>query len=179
MYTPGSSGNARRCAVRSPPAARESSELGSIVLTPSRLGIPSRADAGAGWRLRWATPARYVVPLMRAGNLGMGFALGLIAATVACACVLAADSAQARPIYIDAPNPGGRERAVVPVPPPGNRLFGVHDNFIISHGPGEWTPEQVAEIAAGAGAEIFRFTIDWQLVEPQRDEWDPAEWQRV
>lgn len=109
----------------------------------------------------------------------MGFALGLIAATVACACVLAADSAQARPIYIDAPNPGGRERAVVPVPPPGNRLFGIHDNFIISHGPGEWTPEQVAEIAAGAGAEIFRFTIDWHFVEPQRDEWDPAEWQRV
>lgn len=77
-----------------------------------------------------------------------------------------------------APDPGGRELAIVKVPPVGKRYLGVHEPTLVGDSPHGWTPAQTARVARGAGAEIFRFTIDWTFVEPTQDGWDEGQWAR-
>lgn len=118
--------------------------------------------------------------MIGAGNPRRGSCLSLLAALTACAALtLPAPGADARAIYVDAPDPGGRENAIVPVPPPGKRFFGFHENTIIDTGPGQWSASDAAAIADGAGANVFRLTLDWMLVEPAPDTWDNGQWMRI
>ena len=80
--------------------------------------------------------------------------------------------------YEDAPDPGGHERAIVPVPAPGKRYLGIHEPTILGSSYQSWKPTDIARIADNAGMEILRFTIDWTVVEPQRDGWDEGQWAR-
>lgn len=78
-----------------------------------------------------------------------------------------------------APDPGGHERAIVKVPPPGKRLLGVHEPTIVGDdSPHGWKPKGIARLAAAVGAETMRFTVDWHFVEPSQDSWDEGEWAR-
>lgn len=96
-------------------------------------------------------------------------------ALLALATTLCLATSAAAQQYPGAPDPGGDESAAVPVPPPDGRFFGYHERVVelSTHG---WTPEQIAEVAAGGGANTARFTLDWWNVEPSRDLADENWW---
>ncbi len=98
--------------------------------------------------------------------------LRALAATFVVACA----SAPAAVAAYRAPDPGGREAAVVQVPPPG-KFFGYHEPNVLGDAHG-WQPRDVARLAKRGGANTLRFTIDWLLVEPVRDVWSQANWAR-
>jgi hypothetical protein len=106
--------------------------------------------------------------LRRFGS-GVACALASVLATLALSA-----TAQAGP-YPGIPDPGGDQNASVPVPPSNGKFLGFHESAtgMIAHG---WTPEQIAEVVAGAGANLLRFTFDWWNAEPRRDEWDENYW---
>lgn len=47
--------------------------------------------------------------------------------------------------------------------------FGFHDNSVAA---GRASPDEVARLAEGTGAGIYRFLLDWRAAEPQRDRYD-------
>ncbi len=104
------------------------------------------------------------------GRTGAGCLLALALALTAGAPAVGQD--------LTAPDPGGRENAIVKVPPPGKSYLGVHEPGIVGGSTHGWTPRQIARLASGAGAEILRFTIDWSFVEPVQDVWDRTQWAR-
>ncbi len=104
-----------------------------------------------------------------------GRAVAFAIASALAALALAAH-ANAGP-YPGAPDPGGNENAAVPVPPPQGKFLGVHESTAEqpTHG---WSANQLAQVAAGGGANLLRFTLDWWNVEPSRDHWDENWWAR-
>jgi hypothetical protein len=96
---------------------------------------------------------------------------GVIAAAVG---TLGPSAASAGP-YPGAPDPGGNPDAPVPVPPPAGKFFGYHD-VSIGFGTHGWTTDEMAAMAAGGGANVVRFSVDWHNVEPRQNHWDEHWW---
>jgi polysaccharide biosynthesis protein PslG len=95
-------------------------------------------------------------------------------------CVLVAAGIQAPAVagagpYPGVPDPGGNPTASVRVPPPKGKFFGYHD-VSLGFGTHGWTAPELAEVAAGGGANVVRFTVDWHNVEPRRNHWDENWW---
>lgn len=107
--------------------------------------------------------------------LGTGARVWAKPALLALAASLALATSAAAQQYPGVADPGGDESAIVPVPPADGRFFGYHEKVVelSTHG---WTPEQIAEVAAGGGANTARFTLDWWNVEPARDVADENWW---
>ena len=78
-------------------------------------------------------------------------------------------------LYPGAPDPGGDPSQAVPAPPSGGKVFGYHDERIVHFGQ---SAPALANAAARAGANAFRFSINWHNVEPSRDSWDGRWWDR-
>ena len=76
-----------------------------------------------------------------------------------------------------APDPGGNEEAIVPVPPPDGQAFGFNDHSMLID---EATvpAATVAQITKAAGANIQRITVNWQEVEPERNVISEPAWDR-
>ena len=110
-------------------------------------------------------------------GLGRATRWACLSSLVGVLALLAAAPAHGAGPFPGIPDPGGDQDAPVPVPPPAGKFLGFHESAtgLESHG---WTPEQVAEVVAGAGANLLRFTIDWWNAEPERDRWDENYWGR-
>lgn len=70
------------------------------------------------------------------------------------------------------PDPGGDETARLKLPPDDGLLFGFNESPSVD-GLGSPALEQ---LAATAGANARRFTVDWRAVEPIRNQWDEGGW---
>ena len=88
------------------------------------------------------------------------------------ACAIAPATAWAA-----APDPGGNEEAVVPVPPPNGQAFGFNDHSFL-HPEFDIPPATIAQITQDAGANIQRITVNWQEVEPEQNVSSEAAWDR-
>ncbi len=88
----------------------------------------------------------------------------------------AAPQAAAGP-YPGAPDPGGNPDLPVQVPPPAGKYFGFQEAMpeLDTHG---WSAADIAEVTAGAGANLHRFNLEWWNVETVRDVWHEAGWLR-
>ena len=109
--------------------------------------------------------------LSGAGTTGRRL-LGCLLALVA-ALIVASPAAGAE---LRAPDPGGRENAIVQVPPPGKRFLAIHEPTIIGGSEHGWDADDIARMAKGAGANMVRFTIDWSQVERIQDVWNEPAW---
>jgi hypothetical protein len=99
-----------------------------------------------------------------------------LVAVLACAFAAAPGGALAAQPYPGTPDPGGDPNAEISVPPPAGKFFGFHDSTeLATHG---WSESEVAVVAAAAGANVHRFTLDWWNVEPRQDHWDEGWWDR-
>lgn len=98
-----------------------------------------------------------------------------MAAAIAMAATMALAGQAVAQQYL-APDPGGNEKANVPIPPK-NKLFGL--NEIIFGGAFGQSPVTYGTLTAYAGGNAIRSQIDWRIAEPVRDEWNEdafAEW---
>ena len=75
-------------------------------------------------------------------------------------------------------DPGGNEAIRLPVPPPGGKLFGFHEEAWQYANPA-FTAAEAAAAAELAGANALRYEIDWNTAEPQRDRWNEFVWSRA